>query len=301
MEAVSPTYALLAMQSGSHRLLDFRLFLNGNAATPAQVWEHVMARTNYQDIVRRNARRWEAMAPYRPGMTLAEHRAGVSALGPEELSLLGDLAGKSVLHLACSTCDEGITMALAGASVVGVDISPTHVRIGHAKADALGADVRIRVGDMMNLDNNLRDFDLAYISTGGICWVPDLDDWLAGVRKVLVPGGSLLISEHHPIWEIMGVVGERQLAVLSDYFGEGNLPPLSDRSKWAGGAIETEGEDAVPWQYFVWGLGEVVSALIRHDFEILALLELPYPDMYRGLGEADGCVPAVYRLMAKCG
>jgi hypothetical protein len=43
----------------------------------------------------------------------------------------------------------------------------------------------------------------------------------------------------------------------------------------------------------------VVSALLRHEFEIAALVELPDPDMFVGLGEAADCVPAVYRLMGR--
>ena len=252
----------------------------------------------YAEIVHRNAKRWEAMAKHRLGMPLADHRAGVSALDLEELELLGDLRGKRVLHLACAVCDEGITMATRGATVVGVDISETHIRVGKEKANALGVDVALRVGDMMNLDEDLHDFDLVYISTGGICWVPDLDDWLIGVRNALKPGGRLLISEHHPFWEMMGVAGNRKLTVLSDYFGTHDLPVIPDTSKAAIGAAETS-DNEYTLQSFVWGIGAVVSALIRHDFQIVALMELPYSDMFRGLGDAADCVPAVYRLMGK--
>ncbi|MGI8483487.1 MAG: class I SAM-dependent methyltransferase [Thermomicrobiales bacterium] len=173
-------------------------------------------------------------------------------------------------------------------------------RIGQEKANALGVDVTLRVGDMMNLDEDLRDFDLVYISTGGLCWVPDLDDWLIGVRSTLKPGGRMLIAEHHPLWEMMGVAGDRKLTVLSDYFGTRNLPAIIDTSKAAiGVAATSDEEDAL--QSFVWGIGAVVSALIKHDFQIEALVELPYPDMFRGLGDAADCVPAVYRLMGKRG
>ncbi len=258
-----------------------------------------MVPTAYAEIVLRNARRWEAMAKHRPGMSLDGHRSGVSALDPVELELLGDLQGKRVLHLACSVCDEGITMAMRGAQVVGIDISETHVRVGREKADALGVDVRLRVGDMMSLDD-MRDFDIVYISTGGLCWVPDLDDWLTGIRNALKPGGRILIAEHHPIWETLGVAGDRQLIVRSDYFGENTLPDIHDKSKAAIGVAETAGDENA-LHSFVWGIGTVVSALIRHDFQIVALMELPYPDMFRGLGDAADCVPAVYRLMGKRG
>ncbi|MGI8406845.1 MAG: class I SAM-dependent methyltransferase [Thermomicrobiales bacterium] len=238
------------------------------------------------------------MAKHRSGMPLNDHRAGVSALDSEELELLGDLQNQRVLHLACAVCDEGITMATRGATVVGVDISETHIRVGQEKANALAVDVALRVGDMMNLDEDLHDFDIVYISTGGICWVPDLDDWLIGVRNALKPDGRLLIAEHHPFWEMMGATGERQLLVLSDYFGTHDLPTILDTSKAAIGTAETSyEEDAL--QSFVWGIGAVVSALIKHDFQIEALLELPYPDMFRRLGDTADCVPAVYRLMGK--
>ncbi len=43
----------------------------------------------------------------------------------------------------------------------------------------------------------------------------------------------------------------------------------------------------------------MVTALLGHGFRITALVELPYPDMYNGLGEAADCLPAVYRLLAE--
>jgi len=191
-------------------------------------------------------------------------------------------------------------MATLGATVVGVDVSETHTRVGQEKASALGVEVALRVGDMMNLDEDLHDFDIVYISTGGICWVPDLEDWLIGVKNALKPDGRVLIAEHHPFWEMMGVAGDRKLIVLSDYFGTRDLPTILDTSKAAIGAAETS-DDEYALHSFVWGIGAVVSALIRHDFQIVALLELPYPDMFRGLGDAADCVPAVYRLMGKRG
>ena len=253
----------------------------------------------FVEIVCRNARRWEAMAKHRPGMPLDDHRSGVSALEPEELELLSDLQGKRVLHLACSVCDEGITMATRGAFVFVLEISETYIRVGREKASALGVEVALRVGDMMNLDEDLRNFDIVYISTGGICWVPHLDDWLIGVKNALKPVGRVLISEHHPFWETMGVAGDRQLTVLSDYFGKHELPAIRDASKAAVGAAETF-DDEHALHSFVWGIGAVVSALIRHDFRIVALQELPYADMFRGLGDAADCVPAVYRLLGEC-
>jgi hypothetical protein len=99
----------------------------------------------------------------------------------------------------------------------------------------------------------------------------------------------------------MGVTGDRQLTVLHDYFGKITLPEIVDTTKSAIGTAETSNNEN-PLQSFVWGIGVLVSALIRHDFRIAALVELPdLPDleMFRGLGDAAACVPAVYRLMGE--
>jgi hypothetical protein len=45
----------------------------------------------------------------------------------------------------------------------------------------------------------------------------------------------------------------------------------------------------------------VVTALLRNDFRIVALTEVTDPPMYRGLGEAADCLPAVYRLVGERG
>ena len=96
----------------------------------------------------------------------------------------------------------------------------------------------------------------------------------------------------------MGVTGERQLTVLTDYFGKTTLPDLADPTKSAIGHAETSNDEDT-LQSFVWGIGALVSTLIRHDFRIVALQELPHPNMFRGLGDAASCVPAVYRLLAE--
>jgi 2-polyprenyl-3-methyl-5-hydroxy-6-metoxy-1,4-benzoquinol methylase len=50
-------------------------------------------------------------------------RGGASTLFPEELELLAEVAGLSVLHLQCNSGQDSLCLARLGADVTGVDIS----------------------------------------------------------------------------------------------------------------------------------------------------------------------------------
>lgn len=57
------------------------------------------------------------------GDQAAFFRRGGSTLFPEELDLLGDIAGLSLLHLQCNSGQDSLSLAQLGADVTGVDIS----------------------------------------------------------------------------------------------------------------------------------------------------------------------------------
>ena len=50
-------------------------------------------------------------------------RAGKSSLKQIELTLLGDVRGKSILHLQCHFGQDTISLARMGARVTGIDLS----------------------------------------------------------------------------------------------------------------------------------------------------------------------------------
>src|SRR5579871_4340231 len=54
-------------------------------------------------------------------------RSGGSTLFPDEIELLGDLHGKTLLHLQCNSGQDTLSLAQLGAAVTGVDISDTAI------------------------------------------------------------------------------------------------------------------------------------------------------------------------------
>lgn len=107
----------------------------------------------------------------------------------------GVKTGERVLDLACGTGDIAFEASRAGASVVGLDITPRMVEIARAKAALDGGRVsrtpRFLVGDMMALPFVDGRADL--VTTGyGLRNVPGLEAAVDEVLRVLTPEGRLL-------------------------------------------------------------------------------------------------------------
>jgi SAM-dependent methyltransferase len=108
----------------------------------------------------------------------------VSELGLPVVDLLAPRPGERILDLGCG--DGALTAALvaAGASVVGLDAAPDFV----AAARARGLDVRRLDAQRFDLDET---FD-AVFSNAALHWMPDAAGVVAGVARVLVPGGRFV-------------------------------------------------------------------------------------------------------------
>ncbi|WP_344233409.1 class I SAM-dependent methyltransferase [Kribbella hippodromi] len=248
------------------------------------------------DVVNQNRAYWELLAPHRHGEPLEFFQTGSSALTDDELAAVGEVRGRRVLQLACSVGDEALTFAQRGAVVTAVDIATPHLATGRAKAEALGVDVDFILQDMMTLDPQIAGFDVIYISWGGLCWVPNLTAWAHLVAGRLNPGGILVISEHHPLWEILSVREEGTLTVSDDYFGA-NSNESTDPLK-APEITRTIGNPDVPHQSFVWSIASVVTAALDAGLTIRSLQESPAPEMYPALGDQAHNLPATYLLTA---
>ncbi len=132
--------------------------------------------------------------------------AGETLMGAEEQAALErathgrGVQGLDILHLQCHIGCDAITMACRGANVTGVDFSGTALeRLGEL-AGRCGVEVAIVEADSRALPSGLDvSFDLVYATIGVLCWIDDIDAWMAGVSRVLRPGGALVLVELHPL------------------------------------------------------------------------------------------------------
>ncbi len=106
-----------------------------------------------------------------------------------------------ILDVATGTADVAVkALKLNPQKIVGVDISEAMLELGREKVRTLGADDRIelRKGDAEKLPFSDSQFDAALVAFG-VRNFENLDRGLREIRRVLTPGGRLVVLEFsHP-------------------------------------------------------------------------------------------------------
>jgi SAM-dependent methyltransferase len=222
-------------------------------------------------------------------------RGGGDVLFPEELELLGDLAGKRLVHLQCNAGQDTLCLARRGAVATGVDFSDEAIAFARALSRDAGIAAEFVEAEVVGwMHATAERFDVAFTSYGTTAWLPDLDAWARGVARVLRPGGRFVYVEFHPI--LNSISKDLRLAG-DDYFHRGPYrDPVSDYVAVSGaglGAVvagRTDVNDipSVAWQH---GVGEIVTALAGAGLVIETLREYPHSNgcrMIEALVYGDG-------------
>ncbi len=106
--------------------------------------------------------------------------------------------GQTAIDLCCGTCDWTIALAQASETgqVIGLDFSQNMLNFGHKKINQLGLQQQITLihGNAMAIPYPDNQFDYATIGFG-LRNVPDLDQVLSEMRRVVKPGGKVVCLE----------------------------------------------------------------------------------------------------------
>lgn len=115
---------------------------------------------------------------------------------PAILDLAGDVAGRRVLDAGCGPGAVTAALRERGAVVAGFDRSARMVEVARRR---LGDDADLRVAD---ITDPLPYPDAAFDDVVAALVLHYLEDWtapLAELRRVLKPGGRLIVAVNHPI------------------------------------------------------------------------------------------------------
>lgn len=157
-----------------------------------------------------------------------------------------------VLELAIGTA-RNLAHYPADVTLTGIELSPQMLAIGRRRAQQLGRRVDLRVGDAQALDLPDESVDTV-VCTLGLCTIPDPRRAVAEARRVLRPGGRVLLLEHvrSPVRPVRVI--ERLLEPLSVRFAADHLTrePLD--------YLRAEGFEIERLERSKWGIVERVSA-----------------------------------------
>lgn len=205
-------------------------------------------------------------------------KAGIITLGAIERNEVGDVLGKSLLHLQCHFGLDTLAWARLGAIVTGVDISGESIRLAQALSDDLNILARFICSDVYELNQILNEqFDIVFTSHGVLTWLSDLQRWAEIIVEHLKPGGIFYINEIHPIKRVLTprLQDDRGNAIEIGYFHCDEPTRVEEQGSYA--------QESDTWHtayYWSHGLGEIVTALVRAGLKLEFLHEFPSEGHY---------------------
>lgn len=195
--------------------------------------------------------------------------AGKNSLNSIELDLLGDVTGKSILHLQCHFGQDTIQWTRQGCTTAtGVDLSDKAVDRARELAKICGSNAEFVCSDIYDLPSNHEgQYDIVFTSYGTIGWLPDINKWSEVINHFLKPGGKFLIVDFHPaLW----MFDDNFTKVTHRYF---NTAPIVEEE-----GTYTDGDEGMNSQCISWnhGLGEIINSLIGQGLNITSVTEYDY-------------------------
>jgi ubiquinone/menaquinone biosynthesis C-methylase UbiE len=121
-------------------------------------------------------------------------RGNERRFAPWRAALWGRVAGPRVLEVGVGT-GRNLPLYPPGMAITAIDLSPRMLARARERARQLGIRADLREADVQALPFPDASFDTA-IATCVFCSVPDPVLGLRELRRVLVPGGQLLLLEH---------------------------------------------------------------------------------------------------------
>lgn len=234
---------------------------------------------------------------------LAGFKAGTDVLTSIELSEVGNVSGKKMLHLQCHFGMDSLNWARMGAKVTGVDLSDEAIKEARQLNDELGLDAEFICCNVYDLKQHLKgQFDIVFTSYGVVGWLPDLDQWAGLIAHYLKPGGLFYIAEFHPVvWMF-----DDDFTQIKYYYENREMIVMDSQGTYTDRNADIQAKE-YSWNH---SISEVLNALIGKDLEIKQFNEImysPYP-CFNNIVEVDsgrwcvkgmeGKIPMVYTIKA---
>lgn len=267
------------------------------------------ARREYMDT---NRAHWDEVTPVHVDSVfydVEDFRRIPDRLKPVELAEVGDVRGKTLLHMQCHFGIDTLSWARQGATVTGLDFSDPAIEQARALSSELKIPARFIVTNVYDAPSVLDErFDVVFTSYGVLCWLPDIKRWAQVAANFVKPGGFFYIAEFHPISMVFDAAPDvDDLRVKYPYFPSEEPLRFDDAGDYTDRSVKVRSSTVYE---FLHPIGNVVSALIDaglridflHEFPFSTYQFLPFTEPRNDgkvyLTKHDGSVPLLYSIKA---
>jgi 2-polyprenyl-3-methyl-5-hydroxy-6-metoxy-1,4-benzoquinol methylase len=221
-----------------------------------------------------------------------------------EISLLQQMGiqGKDVVHMCCNNGIELLSLKNLGARVcVGFDISEEAIKEASERAQRCQIDCRFVRSDVYDIGAEYGEqFNIVYITSGCLGWLPDLDLFMEKAAALLRADGRIFIHEIHPFAEMLPADNSEEagpLRIIEPYFKK---EPYTDQGglDYVGGS---EYISATTQYWFVHTLSDILMSLIKNRMVIehFSEYETDISAGHRRIEEAKAGIPLSYILIGR--
>jgi SAM-dependent methyltransferase len=244
---------------------------------------------------------------------LAGFKAGENVLTPIELKEIGDVKGKTMLHLQCHFGLDTMNWSRLGAKCTGIDLSDDAINLAKEINEELKLDAKFVCCNVYDLHPKNTEskippleggeaFDIVFTSYGTIGWLPDLNKWAELIAHYLKPDGTFYMADFHPVvWMF-----DEGFTHVKYYYENRELIVMENQPSYTGDTNAIKGKE-YSWNH---SLSEVLNALINAGLTIEMFNEhmySPYPNFTNSVETEkgkwyikgmEGKIPMVYSVKA---
>ena len=235
---------------------------------------------------------------------------GNTTLKSYELKEMGNVKGKSLLHLQCHFGLDTLSWAREGAIVTGIDISREGIRLAKLLAAQAKLEANFIESNLYNLPKILSEkFDIVYTSIGVLCWLNDLKEWGKIIANFLKTGGYFYLAEIHPFSLVFDNETKdiKDLQIFYNYFYDPKPMEFIADGSYASVGIKIEPKKEYEWTH---SMSDIINSLIDAGLRIEFLNEYPFtvwrqfsfakrdPDGFYRLKNQKAEIPLLFTLKA---
>lgn len=229
-----------------------------------------MKTEEYLDI---NKSGWNEVVPIHKKSELYDlenFKKGKNKLHKLEREELGDVKGKSILHLQCHFGMDSLSLEMLGAEVTGADYSEEGIKAATELRDEMNMKAEFILSDIYSLPEKLnKKFDIVYTSYGVLIWLPDLDKWANVISRFLKDDGFFYIAEVHPTSMIFdnseNSKEKKILEVAYPYFCKPEPLKFVTEGTYADKNAKTENNVSYEWSH---SLSDIFMSLLNAGLKI---------------------------------